>query len=169
MLHWVRVAASAPPWDARNRMIAKHIPPGTRVIEFGSGAQWLRRHASLGAYHPVDCVPGEGDVFLCDYNRDARFPDVSADLVVMSGFLEYIINIEVFLESLGAAYPGLRCVFGWAFEPYAPSKRAEHGWIARVNPASEAETPFARIFKDLKVLDVYVTSHTRQVIYEGVL
>ncbi|SOC06884.1 polysaccharide pyruvyl transferase family protein [Rhodobacter maris] len=166
---WARVAASPPPWDARNQRIAKHIPPGSSVVEFGSGNQSLRRHLALGAYQPVDCVPGEGDVFLCDYNRETRFPRVSADVIVMSGFLEYIIDTEAFLRALKAAYPGTRCLFSWAFEPHEPAARAAHGWIAGLNPASEAEAPFSRIFSRLRPLDVHQTPLTRQVIYEGVL
>ncbi|MBZ4023544.1 hypothetical protein CKO11_13865 [Rhodobacter sp. TJ_12] len=166
---WARVAMDAPPWDARNQRIARHIPEGACVIEFGSGNQSLRRHVALKAYQPIDCVPGEGDVFICDYNRETRFPDVAADVIVMSGFLEYIIGTEAFLAALKQAYPGTRCLFSWAYEPSDPAERRAHGWIAGINPATEEETPFARIFRHLKVLDEHATQYTRQVIYEGVL
>lgn len=166
---WTRVAATAPPWDARNQLIAKHVPQGASVVEFGSGNQSLRRHVQLSSYHPVDCVPGEGEVFICDYNTETRFPKVRVDLVVMSGFLEYIVETEAFLIALRKAYPGTRCVFSWAFEPFPRAERLKHGWIAGLNPSSEQEAPFARHFDSLRVLGVHATPHTRQVVYEGVL
>jgi hypothetical protein len=166
---WAKVAVSLPPWDRRNQMIARHIPEDSNVMDFGAGNQTLRRHLNLQSYLPIDCVKNTRDVFLCDYNKECRFPQARPDVIVMSGFLEYIVETEDFLAALQRAYPNTRCLFSWAFEPRSAPERLHNGWISKLNPASQQEAPFAKYFDALRVLDEHVTPHTRQLIYEGVL
>lgn len=166
---WIGVALRPPPWDRRNELIAGYIPQDCRLLEFGAGNQTLQRHIRLKSYTPVDCVATTANVFVCDYNREHRFPDIVPDVIVMSGFLEYIRETEAFLVALRLAYPGARCLFSWAFEPNDISGRLRNGWIANLNPAQPGVAPFDQYFRSLRILDEYATSHSRQLIYEGFL
>jgi pyruvyltransferase len=169
LARWRAVANATPPWDARNIKIARHLCEKDVVIDFGAGRQTIRQHANLTAYTPVDCVaPAEG-VFVCDYNKDMRFPDATPTVIVMSGFLEYILEPARFLQALKERYPGARCLFSWAYVPHETDARREHGWIAALNPALGDLTPFEPYFAGLTVIDRHETTATKQLIFEGYL
>jgi hypothetical protein len=141
-------------------LIASHISPHHTVIDFGAGNQTIRHHAGVRIYTPVDCVQSRENVFLCDYIREMRFPNTVPDIIVMSGFLEYILETEDFLRALKRTYPGTRCIFSWAFEPQSPEARQESGWIAKLNPASPEVAPFGNHFDRLTVIEEYATQYS---------
>jgi hypothetical protein len=97
---WQRVAEQGPPpWDERNTIIARFVPPGSSVLDLGSGAQTLRKHLGPDCqYQPCDVVKISPDVLFCDFNRGI-YPAVEKtyDCVVCSGILEYVRNPREFL------------------------------------------------------------------------
>lgn len=96
---WAMNARIAPPWDDRNRIIASLIPPRSRVLDLGSGAQTLRRHLAEGcSYFPCDLVQSSPDCQVCNFNLGI-YPSVaeSFDYSVVSGVLEYLLNPSDFL------------------------------------------------------------------------
>ncbi len=78
-------------WPARNAEIARHIPPGSKVIDLGAGAQGLRDMLVDCEYTPADIVQRTPDTVAFDMNGDV-WPKGRWDVAVMSGVLEYADN-----------------------------------------------------------------------------
>ena len=78
-------------------MIARLIPSGARVIEFGAGRRVLERYLPSGCtYIPSDLVDRGEPTLVCDLNVEPR-PDLRSlglDTAVFGGVLEYIQNLE---------------------------------------------------------------------------
>jgi hypothetical protein len=102
---WKRVASSgAQVWDERNKFIASLIPPGSRVLDLGSGPQTLRTYLrSPAEYQPCDLVPAPGGVIIHDFNGEARLQlEKYYDYAVFSGVLEYLNQPHDALAEVGA-------------------------------------------------------------------
>jgi hypothetical protein len=90
-------------WDSRTERIAKLVPMGSRVIEFGPGRRLLERllHDTCH-YIPSDLVDRGPGTIICDLNRrplpDLRY--LRADIAVFGGVLEYVIDLESVVEWL---------------------------------------------------------------------
>src|SRR5215212_8584783 len=99
---WMRTTRERPRWDERNRMVAAYVPPGSSVLDLGSGAQTLADHLPPGCtYQPSDVVPGPG-VLLCDLDA-GRWPRIEGrfDVAICSGVLEYLQHVPDVLAGLG--------------------------------------------------------------------
>ncbi|CUH82009.1 polysaccharide pyruvyl transferase family protein [Tropicibacter naphthalenivorans] len=164
---WERTAQTPPAWDRRNVLIAQYLSPQDAVLDFGAGHQTIREHARPRHYWPVDCVPSNERTFVCDYNKDTQFPKVQPDVIVMSGFLEYLLDVPGFLAALRDAYPGTRCLFSWAFAPTDLDARKHNGWLSPFAPKGPHDPALQSAFTNLKVLEDYKTQHTHQIIFEG--
>src|SRR4051812_22017601 len=92
---WQIWAREWPRWDERNRILAAYIPPGSAVVDLGSGAQTLREPLPAGcSYQPCDLVPGPAPVIPCDL-ESGRWPVLPRryDVAVCSGVLEYMPDV----------------------------------------------------------------------------
>ena len=70
-------------------MLARHVPPRSKVIDLGAGAQGLRAMLRDDcAYTPADRLVRTPDTLLFDMNAGI-WPRGSWDVAVMSGVLEY--------------------------------------------------------------------------------
>jgi glycosyltransferase involved in cell wall biosynthesis len=117
-------------WDARTKLIARHVHAGDRVAEFGAGLQALRNALPQDCvYQPFDLVARTDDTRVCDLNTG--FPEIDGDydVAVFSGVLEY-------LRDLGATFDWLAGNFERVVLSYAPSDlmasplaRNRHGWV----------------------------------------
>ena len=129
---WRKVAQQPiPPWDERNQFIASLIPPGSSVLDIGSGGQSLKRHLKPGCkYQPCDLVKSSPDVILCNFN-DGLFPNVEEhfDYVVCSGILEYIRDPVRFLDA-ATSYGNVVIL---SYHPFVQGSsklsRLDHDWI----------------------------------------
>jgi len=129
---WQSVAKAGPPtWDERNMIIARHIPPGSSVLDLGAGAQTLRNYLPAGCtYQPCDVVANTPDVIYCDFNRGIYpQPQTRCDYVVCSGILEYIRKPKLFLSRVTALAPKLLLSYNPVFEPESKVDRLEKGWL----------------------------------------
>jgi hypothetical protein len=83
-------------WDQRTELLAKLIPAGARVIEFGAGRRTLERLLPAGcAYIPSDLVDRGPGTIVCDLNH-RPLPDLgsySPEVAVFGGVLEYIRDV----------------------------------------------------------------------------
>lgn len=166
---WSAVALSSPPWDERNKKISAYILPSDVVFDFGAGNQSLSRHAEMRSYTPIDCVDAFSNTYVCDYNKEIRFPHMEPTLIIMSGFLEYIVDLEEFLVALRDRFCGVRCIFSWAYQPSVRSEREEHGWMANFETGIDASEVFKSYFEKLTEIDSFIGKETAQRIYSGVL
>ena len=99
---WEETAKTKPPWDERNILISKFIPPGTSIIDIGSGAQTLREYLPTGCrYQPVDLVHSSEDVIFANFNK-GKIPqiDKTFDIAICSGILEYILDPKFFITTI---------------------------------------------------------------------
>jgi hypothetical protein len=98
---WSKISSLSKDWDERTVTIARMIPSGTSVLEFGAGRLVLKMHLPAGCrYTPSDiCDRGEGTI-VCDLNQRPLpfFPQ--HDLIVFSGVLEYIHNVPEVMTHL---------------------------------------------------------------------
>jgi hypothetical protein len=83
-------------WDERTAMIAKLVPPHSRVIEFGAGRRQLETFLPAACtYTPSDLVDRGAGTIVCDLNR-RPLPDLSPvapDVAVFGGVLEYVRDV----------------------------------------------------------------------------
>ena len=130
---WSRNDSFHPNWDERTRLMAKHIIPGSSVVEFGAGAQAIRAVLPAGCcYLPSDLVARSPDTLVCDLN--SRYPDLTdlperTDVAVFSGVLEYINDLQGLFDWLPTRFD--RVVFSYATLEHTPSliARRSNGWV----------------------------------------
>ena len=87
-------------WDSRTELMARLVPPNTRVLELGAGRQILRHllHSSC-TYFALDLVARTPETIVCDLNK-RPLPDLRAghfDVAMLSGVLEYIHDVPSFV------------------------------------------------------------------------
>jgi hypothetical protein len=150
-------------WDERNATIASHIRPTDIIWDFGAGNQILREMKPPGAHYvPIDCVAKTQDTVVCDFNSEFRLPPGRPTLVVMSGFLEYILDPDTFLTKLKVV-SDTRIIFTWAYLPSNPDSRRSHGWISPLVIDHADPAYFRNFFADIRLLAIW----SAQGIYEG--
>ena len=91
---WGNPGSLSPDWDSRTEQIARLIPPGASVLEFGAGRMALRDHLPEGCrYTPSDLVDRGAGTIVCDLNARELPPFPPHDVAVFSGVLEYINDV----------------------------------------------------------------------------
>ena len=146
---WQTVAESGPPtWDERNMIIARHIPPGSSVLDLGAGAQTLRKHLAAGcSYQPCDVVQSTPDVIYCDFNRGVYpQPKSPVDYIVCSGILEYIRKPKPFLSRVIALGPKTLLSYNPVFNAESKVDRLEKGWVNHLS-----EEQLKQMFDELRL------------------
>lgn len=78
-------------WDERTRLIAAMIPARATVLELGAGRQALRSLLPPGCrYLAADLVARDAATIACDLNARPLPALPRADVIVMSGVLEFV-------------------------------------------------------------------------------
>jgi hypothetical protein len=92
-------------WESRTQQLARMIPTGTRVIEFGAGRRRLEAFLDPSCtYIASDLVERGPGTFLCDLNR-RPLPDLrplAPQVAVFAGVLEYVRDLPAVVEWLAA-------------------------------------------------------------------
>lgn len=146
---WQKVARSGPPpWDSRNRKIARYIPERASVLDVGSGAQTLREYIAESChYQGCDLVGVHANVIKFDFNSGERLKlPRNYDIVVCSGVLEYIVDTENFLKNLDELGDSILLTYNFASSKNGRLKRLANNWI---NHYTEPE--LEQIFNDVGV------------------
>lgn len=103
-------------WDSRTEILARLIPRGARVIEFGAGRRQLEKMLGNSClYFPADLVDRGPGTIVFDLNT-RPLPDLSylnADVAVFGGTLEYLSDLESVVEWL--AQQVRYCVASYAY------------------------------------------------------
>jgi hypothetical protein len=128
---WSNVDALEPAWDRRAQLAAEFIPAGARVLDLGCGRMALKRFLPVDCgYQPCDLVSrGDGTV-VCDFNA-GEFPHAAAkqaDVIVMLGTIEYIVDVDGFFAHLTRTKCDLVLSY-CAVEFTRHLDRASLGWI----------------------------------------
>lgn len=92
-------------WEGRTELIAKMIPDGVRLTEFGAGRLVLKKLLPPGVrYTPSDIVSRSPDTIVCDLN--AALPDFpDQDVAVFSGVIEYVRDVPRLVRALAKWFP----------------------------------------------------------------
>jgi hypothetical protein len=110
-------------WKERIGSMASHVPAGSTVMDLGCGKMWLREFLHGGTYLPVDYVSRGKDTIVCDFNKK-EFPEAWADVVFVSGCLEYMEDYRWFVGRISGSCR--RCVISYCTTeeyPNLPQRR----------------------------------------------
>jgi hypothetical protein len=92
-------------WESRAQRLARMIPAGTRVIEFGAGRRRLEAFLDPSCtYTASDLVERGPGTFVCDLNR-RPLPDLcplAPQVAVFAGVLEYLRDVPAVIAWLAA-------------------------------------------------------------------
>ena len=141
---WRKVSGEPPPWDHRNQIIARLIPPNSSVLDLGAGAQTLRKHLDPRCqYQPCDIIPSTPDVITCDFNA-GRYPRLTRqyDFVVCSGILEYMRDPAAFIRAIGDYGTTILLSYHPRSAEIGRLRRLGNGWVNHLR-LPELETLFS--------------------------
>lgn len=90
-------------WESRTIQLARLVPRGSRVIEFGAGRRQLPQHLDPGCtYFPSDLTDRGRDTFICDLNKRPlpSLERMAPHVAVFGGVLEYVLDIPAVVQWL---------------------------------------------------------------------
>jgi len=100
---WSTAHNLEPWWESRTEKMARMIPKGSRLIEFGAGRRQLEKYLDPScSYIPSDLVDRGPGTIVCDLNQ-RPLPELAhlrADLAVFAGVLEYIGDLGSLIDWL---------------------------------------------------------------------
>lgn len=100
---WSQAQVHEPAHDKRAQFAAQFIPAGARVLELGCGRGMLRKYLPNACrYQGCDLIAREAETIVCDLNA-GEFPTeaaMQADVIVMLGVLETIVDVDTFFTHL---------------------------------------------------------------------
>lgn len=99
-IHWQEFEYFHDHWRNRILLMATHIEPGQVIADLGCGKQWLKDYIDDTCdYIPVDLVRRCDQTLVCNFNEYC-FPNIYVDVSFLSGVLEYIYDVDWFIEQL---------------------------------------------------------------------
>ena len=113
-------------WKSRTINLAKMIPAHSKVLEFGAGNCILKNHLPPGCeYTPSDiCDRGSGTLVMDLNGEDFEIPE-GFDCCVLSGVLEYIIDVSRFVKEASKKVPHM--ILSYAI--YERNKDMHGDWV----------------------------------------
>jgi hypothetical protein len=127
---WRDARSFSTDWDARTAQLARMIPPGSNVLEFGAGRMALKDCLPPGcSYTPSDLVDRGAGTIVCDLNAPELPAFPPHDVAVFSGVLEYIHNVRSVIAHIGG-FVGM-IVASYAIRERIPDPftRRAQGWV----------------------------------------
>jgi hypothetical protein len=115
LLNRIKILYSSPPewkeieyfsndWIERVKIMAAYIPAKAMVMDLGCGNMSLKQFLKENKYIPVDYCQRDETTIVCDFNRH-EFPTGKADVIFISGCLEYIRDYNWLLKQVCLAAP----------------------------------------------------------------
>lgn len=128
-------------WDERTALMASMVPPKSRVLEFGSGREQLEKFLPEGCYYqPSDLVARSPRTLMCDLNQG--FPAIEGrfDVVVFSGVVEYIHNLDALFAAVRAHADS--CIVSYATTDLlnCMTTRLSNAWVNHLSQAALLNT-----------------------------
>jgi len=123
-------------WKSRISQMAKFIPQGASVVDYGCGKMWLKEYLSASSeYSGVDYQKRDESTIVCDFNA-MEFPKISAQVAFVSGCLEYVEKPDWFVSLISEYHE--QCVISYCSTYYFNDfkQRKNLGWK---NHLSESE------------------------------
>jgi len=87
-------------WKMRITVMASYIDISGVVADFGCGLMWLEPLLNQSnSYLPIDYIARDSRTLVLDLNVD-QIPDLNVDIAFLSGILEYIKDVNAFINQL---------------------------------------------------------------------
>lgn len=83
-------------WENRVKKLSAYILPNESIMDLGCGQMTLKKYITSNSYIPVDYTKRDEKTIVCDFNKK-EFPQIKADVIFISGCLEYIYDYEWFI------------------------------------------------------------------------
>ena len=143
-LRWREKTSLRSAWDDRTQMIARMIPSGASVLEFGAGRRVLEKMLPPGCtYQPSDIVERGPDTLVCDLNEGLPTLDGRFSVVVFSGVLEYVLEPAPLIRQLADHCETVIASYASLEECPDPLTRRVNGWVN-----SYSQDDFTKLFEN---------------------
>jgi hypothetical protein len=93
---WMNAHSFCLEWEERARTIARFVPKGSRVIEFGAGLRRLQGYLDLSCTYVASDLTNRGqDTLILDLERRPlpKLLDEQFDVAIFAGVLEYVSDV----------------------------------------------------------------------------
>ncbi len=141
---WGNPSSLSPDWDSRTEQIARLIPPGATVLEFGAGRMALRDHLPAGCkYTPSDLVNRGDGTIVCDLNAQELPLFPPHDVAVFSGVLEYVNDVSCLITHICKSVNIIIASYAVRERVSGTVMRRSQGWVNDYG-SDEFEEVFAR-------------------------
>lgn len=117
-------------WNDRTSILGGFIKPNAQIIEFGAGNMYLKEYLKeYGSYTPSDIVKRFDETIVCDLNKPISFDLSKFDVVVFSGVLEYVYDIDSIFNQLKSN--GInQIVMSYSCADIVTLSRVKNGWLS---------------------------------------
>jgi hypothetical protein len=116
-------------WKERIYQMSKYIPAtAKKIMDLGCGKMWLRNMLETRIdYMGVDYVKRDDRTIVCDFNKK-EFPNKFADVIFVSGCLEYVNEPGWFIENISGHCA--TCILSYCTLESFPnlSERKQYHW-----------------------------------------
>jgi hypothetical protein len=103
------------------------------VLDLGCGRMWLRDYLPPNArYWGCDYVKRDHNTIVCDFNQ-REFPAKRVDLMFISGCLEYVQDVDWFLENVARNCSSLILSYCTLELNPSPTVRNSLGWKSHLS------------------------------------
>jgi hypothetical protein len=149
---WTDATSFCPEWIERSRIIARLIPKGSRVLEFGAGLSKLPSGLDHSCtYAASDLIGRSKDTWILDLEKRPlpALPDDRFDVAVFAGVLEYLSDVPGVISWISQYVT--RCISSYECAPAGGHicghlkrmwNRASLGWV-NAYTEEELKTIFA--------------------------
>lgn len=116
-------------WNERTIILGSYVLPGSKIVEFGAGNMILKTHLkNYISYTPSDIVKRFEETLVCDLNQPISFSMKSFDVVIFSGVLEYVYDIDRVFTELGLTIK--QVVLSYCCSDIVKLSRDKNGWLS---------------------------------------
>lgn len=130
-------------WKTRISAMSAFISPGNTVMDLGCGKMWLKEFLPVGCnYIPVDYTNRGAGTIVCNFNNK-EFPEAKADIIFISGCLEYIKPYDWFIAKSCAASTKIILSYCCRNEFPSLSERRNNNWVNHLS-AEELVSLFSK-------------------------
>lgn len=118
-------------WIDRTRLIRQWITDDIKsVIDLGAGGMSLKKMLPSNIVcYPVDYTSRCSETIVCDFNKK-EFPDLKVDCCYCGGILEYVENVDWFIQKLHDTGCKIFLLsYSIKLEGQTRETRSENGWV----------------------------------------
>ena len=116
-------------WNERTAIIGNYIMPDSNIIEFGAGNMFLKSFlTNYKSYTPSDLVKRFDETVVCDLNDEINIDFSKYEVVVFSGVLEYVYDINKVFNSMSKN--SNQVVMSYCCSDLVKLSRDKNGWLS---------------------------------------